>query len=218
MSFTESSVEAFLQALASDAPAPGGGSASALAGAMGAALCAMVARLTVDRERYRASWESMETLREEADTLCKRFLQLVDLDAHAYDKVIEARRIPKDRAKERNEAIQSALKEAASVPLEILRNLKRLAGLAESALKEGNPNCLSDVGVSAALVRAAARGAAYNVKINLPGIEDRYVASQLDRDTTELMAATERALNSVERAVSDRFALPPSSASARASA
>lgn len=205
MSFAESSVKTFLENLASDSPAPGGGSASALAGALGAALCAMVARLTLGREKYRASWESMESLRDEADSLCVRFLNLMDLDSQAYNKVIEARRIPRGHEEERGKAMQSATKEAATVPLEMLRNLPRLADLAETAVEEGNPNCLSDVGVSAQLIRAAANGTAYNVRINLPGIEDRFFASELASETAQLLANVEISLEKVERILTDRF-------------
>lgn len=203
MSFAESSVGAFLETLASDSPAPGGGSASALAGALSAALCAMVARLTLGKEKYRASWESMGNLRDEADSLCARFLNLLDLDSEAYNKVIDARRIPKDRGTERHEAIQSSTREAAEVPFEMLRILARLVDLVKTALKEGNPNCLSDVGVSAHLIRAAANGAACNVRINLPGIEDRIFVSQLASETAQILAYVEASSKEVEKVVNE---------------
>ncbi|MBE3040910.1 MAG: cyclodeaminase/cyclohydrolase family protein, partial [Chloroflexi bacterium] len=95
MNLTDMTVKEFLSELASDSPAPGGGSAAALAGASGAALCAMAARLTLGREKHRDAWKEMEGLRDEASGLGERLCALVDEDAGAYAAVVAARRLPK---------------------------------------------------------------------------------------------------------------------------
>ncbi len=205
MKLAELSLKEFLVSLSGDSPAPGGGSASALAGALGASLCAMVARLTLGKEKYRAAWKEMERLRDTADALSSRLLELVDEDSAAYNRVVAAFRIPKQAKKAREEAIQSAFKEAASVPMETLRAVAGLVDLVKTALDQGNPNCLTDAGVSAQLVRAAANGAAYNVRINLPGIKDEDFKARLASEASQLLARIEGSLRDVEKSVMDRL-------------
>lgn len=205
MRLTELSVKDFLATLSGDSPAPGGGSVSALAGALSAALCTMVARLTLGKEKYGGAWQAMERLRDEADSLCSTLLKLVEEDSSAYNRVVEAFRMPKDNPGARQEAIQSAYREAASVPMETLRAASGLAGLVKTALDRGNPNCLTDAGVAAQLVRAAVNGAAYNVRINLPAIKDRNFTSQLATETSELLDRVEGSLKEIETIVKDRL-------------
>jgi formiminotetrahydrofolate cyclodeaminase len=205
MKLTELSLKQFLVTLSGDSPAPGGGSASALAGALSAALCAMVARLTLGKEKYRQAWKEVERLRDAADSLSSRLLELVEQDSAAYNRVVAAFRIPKEAASAREEAIQSAFKEAASVPMETLRAAAELVDLVKTALARGNPNSLTDAGVSLQLVRAAANGAAYNVRINLPGIKDQDFKAKLASETSELLARVECSLKEMERVVMDRL-------------
>jgi formiminotetrahydrofolate cyclodeaminase len=204
MKLTELSLKEFLVTLSDASPAPGGGSVSALVGALGAALCAMVARLTLGKEKYRGAWKEMEHLRDQADYLSSRLLELVEEDTAAYDRVIEAFRIPKEETG-RHDAIQSATKEAASVPMETLRAVAGLVDLVKTALAQGNPNCLTDAGVSLQLVRAAANGAAYNVRINLSGIQDRDFKSKLASETSELLSRIEKSLKEMEETVTDHL-------------
>jgi formiminotetrahydrofolate cyclodeaminase len=205
MKLSELSLEEFLVTLSGDSPAPGGGSVSALAGALSAALCAMVARLTLGKEKYREAWKEMEALRDAADSLSSRLLELVEEDSSAYNGVLAAFRIPKQATTAREQAIQSAVKKAASVPMETLRNAAMLVDLVTIAIDKGNPNCLTDAGVSLQLIRAAANGAAYNVRINLPGIKDQDFKSRLASETSELLARIEGSLKQTERAVMDRL-------------
>lgn len=205
MKLAELSLKKFLVSLSGDSPAPGGGSASALAGALAASLCAMVARLTLGKEKYQGVWKEMERLRATADALSSRLLELVEEDSAAYNKVVAAFRIPKEAKKAREEAIQSAFKEAASVPMETLRAVAGLVDLVKTALNQGNPNCLTDAGVSAQLVRAAANGAAYNVRINLPGIKDENFKAKLASETSQLLARIEASLTDVEKFLMDRL-------------
>jgi glutamate formiminotransferase/formiminotetrahydrofolate cyclodeaminase len=205
MKLTELSLKEFLVTLSGDSPAPGGGSVSALAGALSAALCSMVARLTLGKEKHRGAWKEMERLREAADVLSSRLLELVEEDSAAYNRVVAAFRIPKENKSAREKAIQSATREAASVPMETLRTSTELVDLVKTALDQGNPNCLTDAGVSLQLLRAAANGAAYNVRINLPGIKDRDLRSRLASETSKLLALIEGSLKEMEKAVMDRL-------------
>lgn len=205
MKLMESRVKDFISTLAADSPAPGGGSVSALAGALSAALCAMVARLTLGKEKYRGAWEEMERLRDEADSLSSRLMDLVEEDSAAYTKVMAAFQIPKEQQSAREDAVQSAFKEAASVPMETLRVTAELLDLVKSALNQGNPNCLTDAGVAAQLMRAAANGAAYNVRINLAGIKDPDFRSRLSTETSRLLERIEDSVKDTERAFRERL-------------
>jgi len=193
MTLAELTLTAFSNKLAADSSTPGGGSAAALAGAMSAALCAMIARLTLGRSKYEKAWPEMEQVRSSADDLMQRLLALVDKDTEAYNGVVAALRMPKgnDRQKaRRQEALEAAYKQAAMIPMETLRTVAGLVTLVERALEKGNPNCVTDAGVSAQLLRAAAVGAAYNVRINLMSIEDKDFSAKLKREALELVAHT----------------------------
>ena len=168
-------VAEFLTVLAGDTPAPGGGSAAALAGALGSALVSMVARLTINRERYAAVQEEMARVRDHAEVLRLRLTALVDADAAAYDRVTAAYKLPKDieAAKfQRAEAIQAALKGAVEVPLEVAAACADVLGLTCQVAAHGNRNAASDAAVGALLAYAGLQGAARNVRINLAAIQD----------------------------------------------
>jgi len=186
MSLSTLTIERFIKELASASPTPGGGSVAALAGAASAGLAAMVARLTVGKKKYRDNWPDMENVRDAADRLQKEFVGLIDRDAEAYNLVTAAFNLPRDdETRARDKAIQSAFREAASVPLETLRTVNRLIAPITTALEKGNPNCLTDTGVAVQLMRAAALGAAYNVRINLASIADHDFTDRLERETNE---------------------------------
>jgi methenyltetrahydrofolate cyclohydrolase len=198
----------FTRLVASGDPTPGGGSAVALAAALSTALCAMVARLTVGKDKYRDSRESMESLRDTADELAGVFLELVTKDTEAYNEVLAAFKLPKETEAQRSarrQAIEGAMRQATTVPLTTLENLHRVADLARQALQHGNPNCLTDAGVAVQLMRAAAVGAAYNVRINLPGINDPKLAETLLARSSELRAEIEKASAELEQMVEERL-------------
>lgn len=183
-------INEFVNKVAGDSATPGGGSVAALAGSLGAALCAMVAGLTLGRKRYQDVWKGMERIRDSADELAKRLQELVDEDTEAYNRVMAAYRMPKeeeDQKAARHQAIQDATKQAARVPMETLKSLAELVDLVGETLDKGNPNCLADAGVAAQLIRAAAMGAAYNVRINLSGIVDEEFSSRLEREVAQLL-------------------------------
>jgi len=199
-------VNAFLDRVASDSATPGGGSVAALAGALSAALCAMVARLTVGREKYREVWKEMERVRDRADRLGSDLRELVEEDTEAYNLVMAAYRLPKDGEEQkaiRRQAIEEANKQAALVPLETLRKLAELVDLVAEVVDKGNPNGLTDVGVAAQLIRAAATGAAYNVRINVSGMAEKDFASRLEDEVAHLLGHTMKSVDRMAEAVEE---------------
>src|SRR2546429_504387 len=181
-------LDGWLEELAGGAPVPGGGSAAALAGALAAALVAMVARLTTGRKAYAAVQERVAALLAEADALRAQLRRLVDDDAAAYARVSEAYRIPKGDPT-RTRAVDQALVGAAQTPLRMARGAVRLMALAREIGAIGNQNARSDSSVAAALARAALAGAVENVRVNVaalsePGLGKALLeeAEQLERD------------------------------------
>lgn len=168
---TDLSVDAFLERLGSSDPVPGGGSASALAAAMGAALIAMVAELTIGRPEYAEHDAALRKLRLDALDRRAELLTLAQQDADAYDAVVQARRMPKESEVERAaraEALGTAMVGAASAPLRAAVVASEVLDLAERIAPIGNRNAVSDAGVAALLAAAGLRGAVLNVRINLP--------------------------------------------------
>jgi glutamate formiminotransferase/formiminotetrahydrofolate cyclodeaminase len=206
MNLGECSLTGFIEKLADDSPAPGGGSVAALAGALSAALTVMVANLTLGREKYRQNWEAMEHVRASAYRLLERLKKLVDEDAQAYNQVAAAFKLPREDAAQkaaRSRAIQAATRQAALVPMETLRTVSALAELVGQALGKGNPNCLTDAGVAGQLLRTAAKGAAYNVRINLSGIRDEHFTARLDGEVADLLANVAATADELEKLVEE---------------
>jgi glutamate formiminotransferase/formiminotetrahydrofolate cyclodeaminase len=204
MKLAEVSVTEFVRELSKDSPAPGGGSVAALGGALGAALCAMVSKLTFGKEKYRDAWEVMEQLKREADELAKGFLLLMDEDTLAYNEVVAAMKMPRgteEQKSARKQALQDASKKAALVPLETLKASASLADLVQMAVAKGNPNCITDAGTAAQLARSAALGAAYNVRINLTSIDDKTFASKCIREVEEILTRVISIVEEVEKKV-----------------
>lgn len=175
-------VDNFIAELAAATPAPGGGSASAYAAAMSAALILMVARLTIGKMKYAEVEEEMRTIEARAESLQIELNQAVTEDARAFQAVMEAFRLPKDKPDEkaaRSDQIQKATLRAAQVPLEVAIKSVELLEFALIMVQKGNLNAISDAGSAAELAGAALRGAALNVRINTPGLNDRKIASEL---------------------------------------
>jgi formiminotetrahydrofolate cyclodeaminase len=168
---TDLSVNVLLERLGSSDPVPGGGSAAALAGAMGAALVAMVAELTIGRPDYAEHEAVIRHLRFDALDRRTQLLELAEQDAAAYEAVVGARRMPKTSDAEREaraEALRRAMVAAADVPLRAAVVAAEVLDLAQRIAPIGNRNAVSDAGVAALLAAAAIRGAVLNVRINLP--------------------------------------------------
>jgi formiminotetrahydrofolate cyclodeaminase len=172
---TDLPIHEFLERLGSSDPVPGGGSAAALAAAMGAALVAMVAELTIGRPAYAEHEETIRKLRFDAIERRTELLELAQQDADAYDVVVRARHLPKESEAEkaaRSTALQAAMLEAARIPLRAAVVASEVLDLAERIAPIGNRNAASDAGVAAQLAAAGLRGALLNVRINLPYLAD----------------------------------------------
>ncbi len=175
-----------LERLGSSDPAPGGGAAAAVVGALGAALVQMTANLTIGRPKLVEVEDRARAIERTAGELCQRLAELGDVDAQAFENVSAAYRLPRqDEAQKaaRSSAIQSALQVAASVPLETARLCARVLELAEDAAPILNPAVISDVLVGAVLAHAALESAALNVEVNMAAMTD---ASSVRRSSLDL--------------------------------
>lgn len=179
----------FADLLASDAPAPGGGSTAALCGALGAALAAMVANLTHGRKGLAQHDAEMDRVAGAGQRLKERFLRLLDEDTEAFAAVMAAMRLPKGSDGEkasRAAALEEANRRATLIPFQVVEACLEALPLVEAVAERGNPNSLSDAGVAALCLGTACDGAAFNVRINLGGIADKAWAAETDRRTAEL--------------------------------
>ena len=198
------SLSGFVASVASPSPVPGGGSVAAHAGALGAALAQMVAGLTVGKKKYVAVESEMKEAALEGAALVNELSALVARDAAAYAAVADAYKLPKDpesAAAARQSAITAALLQAAAVPLETARACSRVARLAAAVGERGNTNAASDAGVAALLAEAAARGAAYNVRINVASLEDRSQGAALLEEIGRVLRETSEHARRAEAAV-----------------
>lgn len=187
----DNSLQSFLDDLASQASTPGGGSAAAFSGAMGAALVSMVCRLTIGKKKYAGVEEEMAAILEQAENLRRHLTEMIHADAEAFNNVMAAYGLPRETDEEkvaRGEAIQASLKKAASVPLACARVCSQVIKLTKPAAEKGNVNVLSDAGVAALATYAGLRGAALNVSINLGSITDEAFVNEKQAELDEIMA------------------------------
>ena len=194
----------YLNLLASDAPAPGGGSASALCGAQGAALTAMVANLTVSRKKYEAFHPLCSQVAEEAEALRAQLVAQIDRDTDAYNLVCEAMKFPKETEEEkriRSEKIAEATLFATEVPYETLTLAVQVLSVTGAIVGKSNPNAASDLGVAAANLETCAKGAWLNVLINLGGLRDAQRANELKTGGEALLQKAQALANEIFEAV-----------------
>lgn len=182
-------VAQLLAALASPDPTPGGGTAAAIAGAMGASLLLMVSGLAKSRNNIDDEKAALSAAREAIEPLATRLTELADADTEAFNDVMAAYRLPKatdDEKAARTKAIQSALRGATEIPLETLRACADVIAHGRAVAEHGNRSAASDVGVAIGLAKAAADGAAANVRINLDGLKDETFKNGADAETARL--------------------------------
>ena len=184
----------YLDILLSDAPAPGGGSVSALAGAQGAALMAMVADLTLAKEKYAQDHEICRKAREGAEALYAKLADAVDKDTEAFNLVAAAFKMPKDTEGEkaaRRKAIADGTLESTKVPFGVMELAAEGLRIAETMTGHSNPNAASDLGVGVLNLMACMKGAWLNVKINLPGVKDEALAAGYEAKGRAMLAEGE---------------------------
>jgi glutamate formiminotransferase/formiminotetrahydrofolate cyclodeaminase len=195
MNFERQAFRDFRASLASDAPTPGGGTASAAAGAMGASLLSMVLGLTLSKEKFAAVADELRPIADEADRAGARLETLMNEDAASFDAMVAARKLPKETEEEkaaRSEAMQAAALHAAEVPMETARCSATLLSRVPLVAEKGNPNAASDAGVAALLLAAAAEGALLNVGINLGSIKDPAAVQAMEKETAKISGDVER--------------------------
>ena len=206
---TELSVRDLVERLATSDPAPGGGSAAAMAGAMGAALLHMVVELTAGRPGAEADEADLAEIRTAAIAWQSELLNLAELDANAYLAVVRARRLPRESERDRQARgvqLGAAIREATRIPLASARAASELLDLARRLAPIGNRNAISDVGVAGLLAVAALRGAALNVQINLPYVTaDEELRTAAADEIGRLLASVDDRDRAVRDAVAERL-------------
>lgn len=179
----------FVDVTASDAPAPGGGSVSALAGSLAAALAEMVANLTVGKAKYAGVEGEMKELAAKGAALRKELVDDIQKDSTSFNLYMDAIGMPKDTDEQkaaRREAMQNGLKAAAQVPLSVAAAAYEIFPIAEAVVARGNTNAVTDGLVAAMMARTAVIGALFNVKINLGSIKDEAFVADLAAKVKEL--------------------------------
>ena len=188
---TEPTVKGLLAETAGDAPVPGGGSISALNGAIAAALAEMVANLTIGKKKYADVQDEIVEIAKSAAALQKELVLDVDRDSEAYDGVSQAFKLPKETDEEkaiRSAAIQENTKKAALVPMEVARRASALLPTIKAVVARGNQNAVTDGCVAMMCARVAVVGALFNVRINLTSIKDEEFVARLREEADRLEA------------------------------
>jgi formiminotetrahydrofolate cyclodeaminase len=205
---TDDSIEKFLDDLAGRAPTPGGGSAAAVMGAMGAALVSMVCNVTLGKKGYEAVEAEMTAVRDESEIVRGRLTAMVAEDVAAFDSLMAAYKLPKagedDKAR-RAAAIQAALRRATETPLDCARAAAQVIKLARRASEQGYTGVISDGGVGVLAGYTALRSAALNVYINAPSLKDRAFADGAVAEIGELIKSGAAESEAVYRLVRDKL-------------
>lgn len=194
------SVQEFVAETASDSPAPGGGSVSALAAAQAAALLGMVANLTVKSKKYEEVHEEMAVIAEKCKKYENEFVEFIDKDSNSFNEVMAAFKMPKETDEEkkaRSEKIQEGYKKAANVPFTVGKTAAELFDMAEVLVEKGNSNAITDVGVGVLNAKLATIGAFYNVKINLGSIKDEEFVKELKKEMADIIAVVNKRADAI---------------------
>ena len=197
-------ISEFADLLASNSPAPGGGSAAALSAALGAALTNMVCALTIGKKKYAEHEDLAKEISKEVQKITAKLLENIDEDTKAYNAVSAVFSMPKDTEEQktaRKDAMESALKQAATVPCKVMDLCLEALKLTQKAIGRSNPNVLSDLGVAALTLNAGLKGAWMNVLINLSSIKDQNFVTEYKELGSKTLKAGEEIAESVETEV-----------------
>lgn len=208
MGYQNESVWTYVSDAASGEPTPGGGSVSALAGALAASMAEMAANFTSGKDKYADVEEEVSRALSELKRSRQKLLALMEADIEAYGDVDEAMGMPtstEEEKQERREKLEEVLQEAARVPLNIMRQCRRAAALTEQLSRIANPNLITDVGVAAELCEAACSAARLNVEVNLKYMKDDEVRDDLQSDMELLQEETSESCRSAAQEVRERF-------------
>ena len=208
MEFSTVPCNEFVEVLASKAPVPGGGGASALVGAVGTALGNMVGSLTVGKKKYADVEEEMYGLKGKADALQKELLHLIERDAEVFEPLSKAYGMPRNTEEEKAEkarVMEIVLKDACSVPMEIMEKCCEAIDLIEVFAEKGSALAISDAGVGAAFCKAALEGASLNVFINTKSMKNRVYADELNRKADEMLSVYTKKAEEIYQSVAARL-------------
>jgi formiminotetrahydrofolate cyclodeaminase len=204
----DQSIQVFLNELASKASTPGGGSAAAIMGAMGAALVSMVCNLTIGKKNYAEVEEELKSVLARAEAVRESLTDMIQADVEVFNQVMSAYGLPKDTEEQkaaRSHAIQVALKAATEVPLDCARACLEIIKLSQIVAEKGNLNVISDAGVGALAAYAALRSAALNVYINAKGIKDEAFAKARLAELEKILEGTDTLTESIYQRVSGKL-------------
>ena len=208
MGFSTVPCNEFVEVLASKAPVPGGGGASALVGAIGTALGNMVGSLTVGKKTYADVEEEMYELKGKADALQKELLHLIERDAEVFEPLSKAYGMPRNTEEEKAEkarVMEIVLKDACSVPMEIMERCCEAIDLIEVFAEKGSTLAISDAGVGATFCKAALEGASLNVFINTKSMKNREYADELNKKADEMLSVYTKKAEEIYQSVAARL-------------
>lgn len=208
MSFTQKSCESFVTELASKAPVPGGGGASALVGAVGCALGNMVGSLTVGKKKYAEVEAEMYELMEKAEKVWRELLGLIQKDADVFEPLSKAYGLPKETEEEKAEKeriMSECLRDACSVPMDIMRKCCEAIDIIKDFAAKGSKLAISDAGVGVAFCKAALMGASLNVFINTKAMTDRKYAEELNSEADKMLSKYTALADEIYESVADRL-------------
>lgn len=194
MSYINEPIKIFTDDLSARLPAPGGGAAAALAGAVASSLNCMVANFTIGNEKYKEVEKDCTSLLKESERLRDELMGLIQADIDAYTLVSKAYKLPKENEadkEKRNKAIEEATKKAAEVPCKIMNMCYKIILTCKPLLVKGNKNLLSDVGVAACLALGSMKSAFLNVKVNLSCLKDEAYKNDLLKDLNFILSESE---------------------------
>ncbi len=208
MGFTKNTCEEFVDVLASKAPVPGGGGASALVGAIGMALGNMVGSLTVGKKKYADVEADIIALKEKATALQADFIRLVDADAEAFEPLSKAYGMPRETEEQKAEkarVMEIVLKDACAVPMEIMEKCCEAIDVIEEFAAKGSALAISDAGVGVVFCKAALLGASLNVYINTKSMADKEYAASLNEKADKMIADYSKKADEIFAAVNARL-------------
>ena len=208
MAFSTVPCNEFVEVLASKAPVPGGGGASALVGAIGTALGNMVGSLTVGKKKYADVEAEMYELKAKADALQKDLLRLIERDAEVFEPLSKAYGMPRETEEEKAEkarVMEIVLKDACSVPMEIMEKCCEAIDIIEVFAEKGSTLAISDAGVGAAFCKAALEGASLNVFINTKSMKNREYAEELNKKADEMLSVYPKKAEEIFQSVMGRL-------------
>jgi formiminotetrahydrofolate cyclodeaminase len=201
-------VNDFLAELKSDSPAPGGGSAAALAGAIGAALGIMVGNLTLSSAKYTEAHTQAKELTETLEEKLTMLEKYVDEDTQAFTQVMIAYKLPKGTDEEktlRTQTIQQAMKCAAQLPMKVATVCMEVLEMSNTMLQIGNVNAASDAAVAGRMAHAAMWSAIYNVKINLGSIKDQDFVADMSKQVAHVVECSEKLLTQLVHTANEKI-------------